>query len=344
MTTRRTFLKQSLKIGAAASASGIVLDSLSSTARAADVTQPDVAAWMAKAGGPRGWRIGSGLNGYMSSASTHKKNYPIWEVLDFCQKEGFDGIELVVGWPMGGYPGAEEKKRIDALKGLYDKYGLKVYTIQPDSPGRPFAESAEERKRWVDAFTGQIRLCKALGCDFVGHWPGGPLGSQTIDQAIGHCVESYREAAKRCADAGIWMSFEIEPPFIFHTLDHLKRILEGVGHPACRTNYDPSHFDVMSGSKGKPEVMLKELGVKHIGHVHLTDTDGTMFGGTSKHLACGEGHCDIPASLMTLWEGGYRGWIMIDAWMIDDAYNANRKGKQAIDRALTAVGRPPKRQ
>jgi sugar phosphate isomerase/epimerase len=112
-----------------------------------------------------------------------------------------------------------------------------------------------------------------------------------------------------------------------------------VDHPACRTNYDPSHFDVMSGSKGKPEEMLQALGVKHIGHVHLTDTDGTQFGGTSKHLACGDGHCDIHASLMTLWNGGYRGWIMIDGWKIQDVYDACRKGKEAIERALVAAGR-----
>jgi len=177
-----------------------------------------------------------------------------------------------------------------------------------------------------------------LGCDFIGHWPGGGLGNQTIDQAIDRCIESYREAAKICADAGMWLSFEVEPPFIFNTLDHLKRILEGVDHRGCKTNYDPSHFDVMSGSTGKPETMLEALGVKHIGHVHLTDTDGTQFGGTSKHLPCGDGHCDIHASLLTLWKGGYRGWIMIDGWLIRDVYDACVKGKRAIDAARRAAG------
>jgi sugar phosphate isomerase/epimerase len=95
----------------------------------------------------------------------------------------------------------------------------------------------------------------------------------------------------------------------------------------------------MSGGKGKPEVALRQLGVEHIGHVHLTDTDGTMFGGTSKHLACGDGHCDIGKSLTTLWEGGYRGWIMIDGWLIEDVYDACRKGKRAIERTLASVGK-----
>ena len=337
MPTRRAFCRQTLGLGAAAAVTEMVRGAGGSTALAGQAKGADVSAWMKQAGGPRGWRISAGLNGFMSSSGKYKKTYPLWEVLDFCRREGFEGIELVSGWPMGGYPAASETKRIAALKGLYDRYGLKICTIQPAAPARPFSESAQERRAWLDAWRGQVRLGKQLGCDFLGHWPGGGLGNQTIDQAIDHCIDTYRQAARMCADAGMWLSFEIEPPFIFRTLDHLKRILEGVDHPACKTNYDPSHFDVMSGSKGKPEKMLAALGVKHIGHVHLTDTDGTMFGGTSKHLGCGDGHCDMQASLMTLWRGGYRGWIMIDGWLIEDVYDACRKGKQAIERALTSV-------
>lgn len=280
------------------------------------------------------WKCGLGLNGFMSSANKFKKEYPIWEVLDFAADAGFDGIELVDGWPMGAYPRAEETKRIDALRRMYECYGLQIYTLQTGG-GDAHAADPERRKAWLDRFRKELQLCKSLGGDFIGHWPGGGMeGNANMEEAIAHLAASYREAAKICADAGMHMSFEIEPPFIFNTPEHLQRILEAVDHPACKTNYDPSHFDVMSGSTGKPEVMLKELGVQHIGHVHLTDTDGTQFGGTSRHLPCGEGHCDMAASLDTLWDGGYSGWIMIDGWMIEDVYRAATKGKAAIDSAL----------
>ncbi len=83
--------------------------------------------------------------------------------------------------------------------------------------------------------------------------------------------------------------------------------------------------------------MLRELNMSRIGHVHLTDTDGTLSGPTSTHLPCGEGHCDIPASLAVQWEGGYAGWIMIDGWVMEHVYRAARKGKQSIDEALARI-------
>jgi sugar phosphate isomerase/epimerase len=280
------------------------------------------------------WRSAVGLNGFMSSAQTFEKTYPIWEILDYASNVGFEGIELVEGWPMGGYPSPDDAKRVAALKRMYDAYGLKIHTIQTFGSGS-YSADPNARRDWLNGFRNQVRLAKKLGCDFLGNWPGGGMeGNADINAAISSLASSYREAAKMCADEGMHLSFEIEPPFIFNTLDHLKRILAEVDHPACRTNFDPSHFDIMSGGKGKPSGILKELGVKHIGHVHLTDSDGAIYKGTSRHLACGEGHCDIEASLDILWNDGYEGWLMIDAWMIEDVYNAATKGKQAIDAAI----------
>ena len=85
--------------------------------------------------------------------------------------------------------------------------------------------------------------------------------------------------------------------------------------------------------------MLSRIGVEHIGYVHLTDTDGTLRdGGTSKHLACGDGHANIATSLDTLYQGGFRGWVMIDGWEIPDVHDACVKGKRAIDAALARAG------
>ncbi|MHC4167201.1 MAG: sugar phosphate isomerase/epimerase family protein [Planctomycetota bacterium] len=291
------------------------------------------AAYSGPAAGPSkgSWKTAFGLNGFASSSKKYGQRYPIWEVLDFAARTGFDGIELHATWPMGGYPKSDESERISALKRLYAAYGLQIFSIQTGAGGA-FSAAASGRKRWLGEFRDQARLAGALGCDCIGMWPGGRLRGQSLDEAIDRLALSFREAAKIADDLGLVPAFEIEPVFIFNTEEHLKRILDKANNPALKTIYDPSHFDLMNGSTGRPHEMLKRIGVDNIGYVHFTDTDGTRRdGGTSKHLPCGDGHMDVQASLATLWEGGFRGWMNIDAWQIPDPYDACRKGKRAFD-------------
>jgi sugar phosphate isomerase/epimerase len=260
--------------------------------------------------------------------------FPIWEVLDFAARAGFDGVELVGGWPMGGYPKADEKARIAALRRLYDAFGLQIFSLQTGAAGA-FAPDETTRNRWLQTVADQARFAKAVGADCIGMWPGGPLRGQTIDQAIDRLAGSFRQVGAIAEDLGLLAAFEIEPPFVFNTEDHLARILAATDHPSLKTIYDPSHFDLMSGSTGRPHEMLERIGVKKIGYVHLTDTDGRLReGGTSKHLPCGDGHVDVDASLATLRQGGFRGWVMIDAWEVPDPYHACTQGKRAMDEAL----------
>jgi sugar phosphate isomerase/epimerase len=289
----------------------------------------------AEPAGPR-WKTAIGLNGFLSGVHKYKKTYPIWEVLDFASRGGFDGVELVMDWPMGGYPGAGETSRLQALKRLYDGFGLKIFSIQLGAEGA-FDPDDAGRRRWLDQFRDHALFAQRIGCAHVGLWPGGGLRGQTVDQAIDRLAATFREAGKIALDLGMVASFEIEPPFVFNTEDHYQRILKGADHPGLKGIYDPSHFDLMLGGKGHPEAMLERVGVKNIGYVHFTDTDGTLRdAGTSKHVACGEGHVDIPKSLRILRDGGFRGWIMIDAWEVPDAYDACTKGKRAIDAAWKA--------
>jgi len=275
-----------------------------------------------------------GLNGFESVARKNKKNFPIWEILDFASDVGFDGVELVDNWPMGRYPKSDEEKRIASLRRLYDQYGLQVFSIQ-NSAGDAFDPDAEKRKAWIALMRERLQLAKGLGCDCIGMWPGGGLRGQSMKQAIENLSSSFREVGKMASDLGIMAAFEIEPPFVFNTEKQLIAILEQVNHPSLKTIYDPSHFDLMNGSTGKPHEMLERIGVSNIGYVHFTDTDGTLRdGGTSKHLSCGDGHVDIPKSLATLLKGGFNGWIMIDEWEIPDPYDACIKGKQAIDKVF----------
>jgi sugar phosphate isomerase/epimerase len=291
----------------------------------------------AAAAEPPKWKTAVGLNGFMSSSKKYGKTYPIWEVLDFASQAGFDGVELVRDWPMGGYPAADQADRIRALRRLYDAFGLQVFSLQTTARDA-FSPDPGVRADWLAEFGDWARFAKAVGCDAIGMWPGGPLDGQTIDEAIERLAASFAEAARIAAGLGLAAAFEIEPPFVFNTEEHMARILHGAlsKQAPLKIIYDPSHFDLMNGSTGRPHEMLRRIGVENVGYVQFTDGDGTLRdGGTSKHLACGDGHIDVEASFRTLWEGGFRGWMMIDAWQIPDPYDACTKGKQAIGRFLS---------
>lgn len=280
------------------------------------------------------WKTAVGLNGFQSGTQKYKRNYPIWEVLDFAAREGFDGIELVSDWPQGGYPTPAETDRIRALRRLYDQFGLTIFSIQLGAEGA-FSPVAAERDRWVSEVRDRLRLAQALGASCTGLWPGGGLRGQTLDEALKRLAASFREVARIAQDLGILLSFEIEPPFVFRTEEHVHRILAETNHPNLKVIYDPSHFDLMSGSAGRPHEMLKRVGVANVGYLHLTDTDGTLRdGGTSKHLPCGEGHANLMESFRVLREGGFKGWIMIDSWEIPEPYDACRKGLKMIREAM----------
>ena len=290
------------------------------------------------ADGPRPqWKTAVGLNGFASGERKYKKSYPLDEVLSFIQKTGFDGLELVQGWRVGDYPDpARDAGKVAEMMETYTQGGLRVFSIQTGAGGA-FAPDKTDRRRWLAEMQKHLRFARAIGCDCIGMWPGGGLRGQSIDKAIVHLAESFREVGDLAGEQGILAAFEIEPPFVFNTEEHLERILGKANHPNLKTIYDPSHFDLMNRSTGRPHEMLKRIGVERIGYVHLTDTDGTLRdGGTSKHLACGDGHADIPTSLRVLRDGGFEGWIMIDAWEIPDPYDACRMGLHHIQKVQQA--------
>jgi len=110
------------------------------------------------------WKTAIGLNGFQSGSRKYKRNYPIWEVLDFASRNRFEGIELVADWPSGSYPAAAEKSRVQALRRLYDHYGLRIFSIQLGADGA-FDPDPAVRGQWLDQFRDRVHLAQQLGCD-----------------------------------------------------------------------------------------------------------------------------------------------------------------------------------
>ncbi len=210
------------------------------------------------------WKTAIGMNSFASATRKYQKQFPIEDVLGFASKAGFQGVELVENWPHQSYPHSGNQDAVKSLRDQYTKHDLQIFAIQTGA-SEAFSPHAEARKRYVTMMGERIELAKSLGCSCIGMWPYGRLRGQKIDQAIAHLGKSFAEVARMADDHGIIAAFEIEPPFEFNQKEHWTQILEAANEPKLRIIYDPSHFDFMNGSTGKPHEMLKDIGVEHVG-------------------------------------------------------------------------------
>ena len=286
---------------------------------------------------PSPWRLAIGLNGFGSSETHHGKRYDYDEILRFARDEGFEGIELWRGW-REGYPDPDDDDAIQASRDKIESYGLQVFSIQGGVRGvNPVSDDASERAEYTRGLQGQVELAVKFGCDAIGLWSAGRVPDQVgEDQLIERFAEVLRPAIRYAVDSGILPAIEGEPPLLVNSAARYHKLFAMAGMDELKVIFDPSHFDLLNGARGRPEDLLLELGVDRVGYVQFCDGDSTLRpfpnggAGTSRHLPCGEGVYDIPKLCSILDEGGFRGWFQMDSWGTEDAYWTSKSCKDAV--------------
>jgi len=178
--------------------------------------------------------------------------------------------------------------------------------------------------------------------------PTGAAKDAAEDQIIDRLAECLRPAVRHAADQGLTLAIEGEPPLVINTPARYRKLVAAVGMKELKVIFDPSHFDLLTGGKLRPDLLLRELGVDRIGYVQFTDGDGTLMKrpdgslGTSKHLPAGEGKYDLQRLLEILYRGGFRGWVQIDTWETEDPFHASRLGRQAVQAASRKLEGAPR--
>jgi sugar phosphate isomerase/epimerase len=287
------------------------------------------------------WKTAIGLNGFGSAERAYKRRYELDDILKYARDDGFDGIELWGNFH-GPYPDPNDDTAVSALRRHIESFHLQIFSIQ-SAPrgGRALDVDPEQRRAYTRALSGQIDLAKKLGCVCAGMWPPALAAAKdlTEDQIIDRLAECIRPVVRHAVEQGITLSIEGEPPLVINTPARYQKLFAAVGMKEFKVIFDPSHFDLLTGGKCRPDILLRELGVERVGYVQLTDGDGTLRTlpngrtGTSKHLAAGEGKYDIAGLLDILYGGGYRGWIQMDTWETEDPFKASTAGRKAVEAA-----------
>ncbi|MBL8229082.1 MAG: sugar phosphate isomerase/epimerase [Bryobacterales bacterium] len=218
---------------------------------------------------------------------------------------GYDGIEIC-GFPPyvtpGRYPTSALRKE---LASLLEGLNLAVSSYVPDfTTVNPLVEG--NRDRYLDLFRCNLEICRDLGSptlrvDSIA--APGSIPDAEYEDSLRRLAALWHDAAETAAKAGIRIIWEFEPGFAFNKPSEVVEMYEQVGHSNFQILFDTGHAYlcgvVGARQQGDPETLdggvpefLRRLSGR-IGHVHLADTDGTLYGEeTTTHCPLGTGFLD----------------------------------------------------
>lgn len=231
---------------------------------------------------------------------------PVETQVEIVRSLGYVGIELV-SMPNSSADalqiGADERRRI---RRLLDDAGLALTAIAGHGnliESDPETRAANERR---------VRAAIELSVDLAG--ADGPvpvvaMGYGKPDQyetQREELAQRFGELAEYARQRGVVLALE---PHVGQAIDLPERVvwlIDRVGSPHFRLNFDNSHFEVMGRDMDEYIPILVPLSV----HTHLKDQRG--ISPSYEFLVPGEGDFDYPRYLTAMERNGYRGYITVE--------------------------------
>jgi sugar phosphate isomerase/epimerase len=247
---------------------------------------------------------------------------------------GYDGVEIC-GFPpqvtLERYAAKESRRELVRL--LTDlNLGVSGYSADHTSVN---LAAPGNQERYLDLFRRNVELCADIGSPLIRvdtvSAPGS-LSEREYGESFERIADIWRRAAEIAAGAGVLVAWEFEPGFILNKPSEIVALHDRIGHPNFKVILDTSHAYLCSvvGARQQPPKetlaggvaqLLKKLNGR-IGHVHLVDTDGTLYGDeTSTHLPFGEGVVDFKALAPLLAAQPGIGWWCVDLCFCEGAWD-----------------------
>ena len=247
---------------------------------------------------------------------------------------GYDGVEICGFPPHVTLERYADKEARRSLVRLLGDHGLGVSGYSADHTSVNLAAS-DNRERYLDLFRRNVELCADIGSPLIRVdtvAAPGSLSAEEYQKAFDRIAGIWREAAEIAAGAGVLVAWEFEPGFMINKPSEIVAMHDKVGHPNFKVIFDSSHAylcavvgarqqppkETLSGGIGQ---LLKKLDGR-IGHVHLIDTDGTLYGDeTSTHLPFGQGVIDFKTLAPQLAALAGINWWCVDLCFCDGAWD-----------------------
>jgi sugar phosphate isomerase/epimerase len=241
--------------------------------------------------------------------------WPFDRLCRYAAGAGYDGVEINGFRPHPHDEDFDTDARCAELSARIADLGLGISGYAPDFTTVPPAEAPLDD--YLARLDSVLAFCRRMGIGILrtdSVSPPGPLPAGEHEQRFGRLVRAWREAARRCADAGVRLVWEFEPGFWLNRPSQVIRLLAEVGHANFRVLFDTSHAytGAVAGARHGTEPELLNGGAVEyarllapwLGHLHLIDSDGSLHDEeTSAHLPFGTGRLDFPAVLAALHPG-----------------------------------------
>jgi len=216
---------------------------------------------------------------------------------------GFDGVELTVIPGYSTEPSSLTKSERRRILKLLQKHGLDLpaiagHTSLMEDDAKVHEANLERLKETID-----------LAVDWAG-----PAALPAIDTTTGSqpdawesrkalLVERTQELAEYARSKGVMIAMEPHVGSIIDTPQKMVELLELVGLPNVKVNFDISHFNVMGYSIEESVSTM----APHSVHTHVKDETGRAP--NHQFLIPGEGVFDYVAYLRSMQHYGYTGYI-----------------------------------
>lgn len=263
---------------------------------------------------------------------------PIDTALKHLAGLGFTGVEPTVlpGWSteLDTLDRAERRR----IRRLFDEYALEMPAVAGHCGllDRDPAAHAENLRR----LHGSLDLCA--------EWAG-PAGPPALDTVLGGTPESWEadqeEALERlgrlvdyASTRGVAVALEPHVGSALDLPDKAVWLIERVGSPYLKLNFDVSHFEVL----GIPTEESVAALAPHAAHTHVKDQRG--LAPNFEFLIPGEGPFDFVAYLRAMERAGYTGYITAEVSIMVqrrpdyDPLAAAELTWQTLDRAFREAG------
>jgi sugar phosphate isomerase/epimerase len=230
------------------------------------------------------------------------RDLPIERQCEIVASLGYQGIELVSAPGAAVDPAGLDAAAKRHVRDTIERAGLGLTAIA--GHGNLIEPDAAKRAANEAHVRASIDLAAELGAPAMVCMGYGRPESYEVDRE--QIAEAFRPVAEHAGTRGVTFALE---PHVGQAIDLPEKcvwLIEAVGSPHLRLNFDNSHFDCLGRDLDDYVPQLVPYSV----HTHLKDQRGIWP--QHEFLVPGEGDFDYPRYLRAMAKAGYRGYVTVE--------------------------------